>query len=520
MKSLQFDKLIPVNTFHQWLEPSLINLTAGTQSRVTSDRKAIERYREDMVEGRWNYEESPPVVFFDGSNYYPGDGHHRIKSAELAKVKIYCEIRQGTLIEAIRYSCSANQRPSLHRTNADKRRAVELMYQTLIKEFGSLDAIPQSKGGARKKHDWGIRRIAEHVGVGKSLVSDVRAQLELTVRIGQFQEGDRVEMICPKRCKPLNLIDTGDRGTVLGTNHKRGVYVKWDLHPPSYTSPDRLKAIDKSSKKASQPKAENQPLPNLTNTISTDPKASSIHRDGKKLTLDLSPLPSQFNSDKILKLSRDSNSHKLTSSGFCSLPSIDNPLLENTHNEIELPPENNSLSPQMSNLNNDRAITKALEQLLEIIEFSLTGTCLNFCASQSAVANALEKTQLRVISSNIDSDSNTNYPSNGSLRGIRENLPEADWMIFPHPYNQVSDLLPLAYDKAKKGLIVLLKLSYLEPSPERAEWLAEHPPTQLICLPRCSWEQEGDLENVPTAWFIWLKDRLIKIRQPFTFVTP
>ena len=461
MKSLQFDKLIPVNPFHQWLEPSLINLTAGTQSRVTLDRKAIERYREDMIEGRWNYQESPPVVFFDGSNYYPGDGHHRIKSAELAKVKIYCEIRQGTLIEAIRYSCSANQRPSLHRTNADKRRAVELMYQTLIEEFGSLDAIPQSKGGVRQKHDWGVRRIAEHVGVSKSLVSDIRAQLELTIRIGQFKEGDRVEIICPQRSKPLNWIDTGTQGTVLGTNHKRGVYVRWHLQPPSYISPARLKTIDKPPKKASKAKAQNQLLPNSTDTISNDSKVS---------------------------------------------------------NELELPPENNSLFPQMSNSNTDQAITKAVEQLLEKIKFSLTGTCLDFCANQSAITKALEKTQLRVISSDINSDSNTDYPSNGALRRIRENLPEADWIISYSLCNQVSDVLPLAYDKAKKGLIVLLKLSYLEPSPERAEWLAEHPPTQLICLPRSSLKQEGGVENVPTAWFIWLKDRLIKIRQPFTFI--
>ena len=260
-------------------------------------------------------------------------------------------------------------------------------------------------------------------------------------------------------------------------------------------------------------------MSNSTDTISTDSKVSSVNRDREKLTSNLLHTPSQFNSDKILKLSRDS--HKLMSSSVCSLPSVDNASPDNAHNKLELPPENNSLFPQMSNSNTDQAITKAVEQLLEKIKFSLTGTCLDFCANQSAITKALEKTQLRVISSDINnSDSNTDYPSNGALRRIRENLPEADWIISYSLCNQVSDVLPLAYDKAKKGLIVLLKLSYLEPSPERAEWLAEHPPTQLICLPRGSLKQEGGVENVPTAWFIWLKDRLIKIRQPFTFIRP
>ena len=37
-----------------------------------------------------------------------------------------------------------SQRPSLHRSNADKRQAVEMMFATLIEEFGSLEAIVSS----------------------------------------------------------------------------------------------------------------------------------------------------------------------------------------------------------------------------------------------------------------------------------------------------------------------------------------------------------------------------------------
>ncbi len=42
------------------------------------------------------------------------------------------------------------------RTNAEKRSSVELMFEALIKEFGSLEQIP--------KEQWSDRKIAEYDG--------------------------------------------------------------------------------------------------------------------------------------------------------------------------------------------------------------------------------------------------------------------------------------------------------------------------------------------------------------------
>ena len=36
-------------------------------------------------------------------------------------------------------------------------------------------------------------------------------------------------------------------------------------------------------------------------------------------------------------------------------------------------------------------------------------------------------------------------------------------------------------------------------------WLASHPPSQLIVLPRYSYTQDGKSDNCTTAWFVWLK---------------
>ncbi|NEN97764.1 MAG: hypothetical protein F6K50_20235 [Moorea sp. SIO3I7] len=249
---LEVNSVAQSDVTYQWLDPKSIELEDGTQSRTTTDEKAIARYCLEMEENRWDWRHDPPVIFDDGKTKRPGDGHHRIKAAAQVEQQIFCEVRIGTLIDAIRYSCSSNQRPSLHRTNADKRRAVEMMFQTLIEEFGSLDAIPRSQGGKRKGLDWTNRRIAEHVGVGRSLVNDIRAELELTDRICQFTEGDRVEVI-----KDKNLPDwtsPGELGTVSSKDKKLGLLVSWDNDIPRHIHPDKVQ-------KTHLPKPSPTPVP-------------------------------------------------------------------------------------------------------------------------------------------------------------------------------------------------------------------------------------------------------------------
>ncbi|NER30728.1 MAG: hypothetical protein F6J89_24710 [Symploca sp. SIO1C4] len=238
---------------YTWLDPSSIELENGTQSRVETDAKAIERYASEMREERWDYQHSPPVIFDDGEKKRPGDGHHRIAAALLAEQQILCEVRKGTLIDAIRYSCASNQRPSLHRTNADKRQAVEMMFATLIEEFGSLEDIPRSKGGKQNGIDWSNRRIAEHVGVGKSTVHNIYMELRLTVQIGQFTEGERIEVIEADNLPEEAVV--GELGTVHAKDKKQGLWVDWDSREASFIHPDFVQKTDKA--KPEPPAVEN-----------------------------------------------------------------------------------------------------------------------------------------------------------------------------------------------------------------------------------------------------------------------
>lgn len=145
----------------QWLSLGEITLDAGTQSRRIVSQSTIDDYAESMYEGRWQWELEPlPILFFDGENYYPGDGHHRLMAAAQAGIDtIYVEVRPGTLRDAIFYSTSANKFHGLPRTNADKRNQVELLLQD--EEWQSLSD----------------RAIAEHCGVSGPFVGKVRADL-------------------------------------------------------------------------------------------------------------------------------------------------------------------------------------------------------------------------------------------------------------------------------------------------------------------------------------------------------
>ncbi|MFH1969326.1 MAG: hypothetical protein ABIJ53_03300, partial [Verrucomicrobiota bacterium] len=69
-------------------------------------------------------------------------------------VEIDCDVRKGSKQDAIKYSLGANNVHGLRRTNADKRRGVEIA----LKEFGKLSD----------------QAIADMCGVGRNYVLEIR----------------------------------------------------------------------------------------------------------------------------------------------------------------------------------------------------------------------------------------------------------------------------------------------------------------------------------------------------------
>jgi len=78
-----------------------------------------------------------------------------------------------------------------------------------------------------------------------------------------------------------------------------------------------------------------------------------------------------------------------------------------------------------------------------------------------------------------------------------------DWVVTNPPFGVAHKIVPLAWETARVGVAMLLRLTYLEPCEGRAGWLARHPPDKLIVLPRISFTGEGKTDLATCAWFVW-----------------
>jgi len=136
---------------------SKIVTNAGTQSRAKIDENVIAEYADKMKDG----EVFPPVVVFhDGLEYYLADGFHRFFAAKkCGSPGILCEVKQGTLRDAILHSFGANHSHGLPRTALDKRKCVTAMLQDI------------------EWQDWSDREIARQCGVSHPFVSALRKEL-------------------------------------------------------------------------------------------------------------------------------------------------------------------------------------------------------------------------------------------------------------------------------------------------------------------------------------------------------
>lgn len=125
------------------------------QGRVRSEESVVTEYAEAIAGGATF---PPGEAFFDGSNYWLAHGLHRMLAHKQAgKKQFECQIIKGTFEDACWHAAAANKdQTSIRRTNADKRRSVEL----------ALDHA-QSKGMSN-------RALAEYLAVSEKLVRDLR----------------------------------------------------------------------------------------------------------------------------------------------------------------------------------------------------------------------------------------------------------------------------------------------------------------------------------------------------------
>lgn len=133
---------------------AVIRIDGGTQCREEINQSKVSEYA-DLIESGVVF---PAVrVFFDGVSYWLADGFHRYHAHKQAKQgSINADVEKGTAREALLFAISANAEHGLPRTNADKRKAVQMM----------LDDF--------EWQDWSNAEIARHCKVSVTLVASMR----------------------------------------------------------------------------------------------------------------------------------------------------------------------------------------------------------------------------------------------------------------------------------------------------------------------------------------------------------
>ncbi|NZA01197.1 ParB N-terminal domain-containing protein [Ottowia beijingensis] len=134
-----------------------IRIDRETQSRAEIHNDTVAEYADALESGTTL---PPIIVFFDGVDYWLGDGFHRVHAFRQAgRASINADVREGTQSDAQLFSYGVNTDHGLRRTNADKRKAVT----------GALQHPVSCK--------WSDNQIAKHCGVSDKTVSAVRTSI-------------------------------------------------------------------------------------------------------------------------------------------------------------------------------------------------------------------------------------------------------------------------------------------------------------------------------------------------------
>ena len=147
----------------------------------------------------------------------------------------------------------------------------------------------------------------------------------------------------------------------------------------------------------------------------------------------------------------------------------------------------------------------ATRELLKHIDVD-TKYVLECCSGDGAITRELKEHRAVVKTNDIDRALTADYYEDvADEQGWYPFPGGGHWVISNPPFNQAAQIIPLAYNYASVGIAMLLRLSFLEPCLDRDLWLAAHPPTKLIVLPRISFTGDGKTDNVTCAWMVWLK---------------
>lgn len=133
------------------------------------------------------------------------------------------------------------------------------------------------------------------------------------------------------------------------------------------------------------------------------------------------------------------------------------------------------------------------------------------CAGLLAISDPIKDANNVVITNDVNQelkglDFYLDAKSNILYESVKAKYGSIDWVITNPPFSEAYHIARTALPYVSYGMILLLRLTWLEPTLERGAWLITNPPTRLLVFgsPRPSYTGKGT-DSATTAWFIWSK---------------
>lgn len=152
----------------------------------------------------------------------------------------------------------------------------------------------------------------------------------------------------------------------------------------------------------------------------------------------------------------------------------------------------------------------------------IKGTVFECCAGDGAIARIAREHGCTVYTGDIDSSLDVDFVYDAASPECP--ISDCDWWITNPPFGCADSIVFNAYEQAQAGIAMLLRCTWLESvlTGDRANWLAAHPPTQIISVPRFAFSRSKktgkyQTDSAPCWWVIWRKDGL-KSANPFVSV--
>jgi hypothetical protein len=140
----------------------------------------------------------------------------------------------------------------------------------------------------------------------------------------------------------------------------------------------------------------------------------------------------------------------------------------------------------------------------------IQGRVFECCVGDGAMSSVLEKEPgISVFTNDIDKERAADLHGDAAefdfWEGVDISAGKYDWVVTNPPFNQAMEILANAHKYAQVGIAMFLRLSFLEPTKDRMDFLNKYPPDRLIVLPRISFTGDGKNDSVTCAWMVWDK---------------